>query len=558
MLMNVMNRSNAEKPSKLLILHGSRQVGTLLVGRMDKLRKKLQKSFQMELIAPDAPFVHPDDPEMRQWWIREGDSYQGLEQSLDLIVSTWKEHSPEGILGFSQGARMAHLLVQCHESRNHPLHLQALRYVIMCAGYDAPLPTELQDSVKFSPSELLETPSLHIYGQLDRVIVPAMTQANLHYYRHAEIHTHEGGHHIPMRAANVQAYMEFIERHRSRIPTQVNGVIGPAFQQLHHQDEETTSPVSDEEAQMAQIEEVEALSAIFPDELRLLSKKATDGSYEFPIVYQIDLAASDEGVWPPHPLALRISYPSQYPAKKMAEIIFTHDNNMLEFSSHQMEACRQAMMEAAQAELGMPSVLTCVYAAREFFESGRLAENQITEEQQDELDKNDWVDTDEASSLIKPSSPERIQECNLQGLEIARTILNKPKTLVSATLSSSVNSHGGNWKYTCGLVGKPSAGKVCDFTAVSSSISHAPLIHQFRAHFSTQPLLLHASAMILRMQLVVPPWPHILSQPLVSLNMLYLQVKFCFFRTLICSDRPECRILSCSCSKGVVSRRGNK
>ena len=68
------------------------------------------------------------------WWIRNGNECQGLEQTLELIQSTWNDN-PElnGILGFSQGARLAHLLVQCHESKDHPLHLEGLRYFLMFA-----------------------------------------------------------------------------------------------------------------------------------------------------------------------------------------------------------------------------------------------------------------------------------------------------------------------------------------------------------------------------------------------------------------------------------------
>ena len=43
---------------KVLVLHGSRQTGQLLLGRMDKLRKKLETCLGIQLVAPDATWSH--------------------------------------------------------------------------------------------------------------------------------------------------------------------------------------------------------------------------------------------------------------------------------------------------------------------------------------------------------------------------------------------------------------------------------------------------------------------------------------------------------------------
>jgi hypothetical protein len=86
-------------------------------------------------------------------------------------------------------------------------------------------------------------------------------------------------------------------------------------------------------------------------------------------------------------------------------------------------------------------------------------------------------DTDEAdpespavgSTLLKQASPERIHQCNMEGLEIAEALLGRAQQ--SATSASAYNvepapdsaamlsGKGGSWTYTIGLVGKPSAGK---------------------------------------------------------------------------------------------------
>lgn len=469
----------SRRKSKLLILHGSRQVGQLLVGRMDKLRKKLQKGYATDLVAPDGPFLHPGDEQMRQWWIRNDSEYQGLDQTLDLIQETWNANPElEGILGFSQGARLAHLLIYCHESPHHPLHLEGLAYAIMCAGYEAPIPTNLQG---VEQDRLLQTPSLHVYGLADKLIPASQSRLVAQYYENGVTHEHDGGHHVPMRAANVEAYLSFIGKCTAPA-AEVATAPSPSSSTRNSNSYKANKPTQssppppqqpDEEAMMAQQDEVEALSAIYPDEFRLLSKKKNDDEYAFPISYQIDIPASDEGIWPPHPISLEISYPHNYPAETMANIRFVHDNNVMEFSSGQREACFQGMKDGADAEVGMPSVLTCVYAARDFFESGAMenvknatATAAVEPSQEENGTGNDTEkDVSATSGVIKPSSPERIKECNLQGLEIARTILQQS---TASDHQATTNSSGGTWKYTCGLVGKPSAGKSTFFNAATA------------------------------------------------------------------------------------------
>ena len=98
---------------KLLVLHGSRQTGQLLMGRMEKLKKRLKKK-NIELVAPDAPhkIVSNDehDKHLLQWWERHDNEYQGLVESMNLLETLWSSSDFEGIIGFSQGARLAHLI----------------------------------------------------------------------------------------------------------------------------------------------------------------------------------------------------------------------------------------------------------------------------------------------------------------------------------------------------------------------------------------------------------------------------------------------------------------
>lgn len=506
----------------IIVLHGSRQTGDLLLGRMDKLRKRLAKAGYV-LVAPTAPFGRPENDDLRDWWIRHDNDYQGfLQQSLPLLQQTWQEaeFTPIGFLGFSQGARLAHLLTVLHE-RQPARYFSGLQLTIMVAGYVAPSPDGMDEHCPppppagVSPSTpKLRTRSLHVWGTADQLITAAQSQALAALYASAATEIHDGGHHVPMRAANVRAYVDFVEQAVAEAAAVENGrAVSP-----NH----TEQPQPDEETKQTQQDEVEAMEAIFPDEFQLLSSKTINDDdevqYDFPIQYQIALPPTDEGVWPPRPLTLRIRYPPTYPHDgRGPELDWIHENNVMEFSTAQREACAAAMKDAMQAEEGMPCVYSCYAAAKDFFESGVMAELVVhttasseptkAADQEDNLD--DDIDGEANESLrdgeatihqrLPPCSPERARLCNQQGLEISASILKHLGTvkvgedrnndnvhvngnvLTTTTTAAADPNHrasdqavaanqlkGGHWTYTIGLVGKPSAGKSTFFNAATA------------------------------------------------------------------------------------------
>jgi len=52
--------SDGSTANKILVLHGNRQTGELLKGRLAKLQKAVTKEFRWEFVAPDAPFLFAD------------------------------------------------------------------------------------------------------------------------------------------------------------------------------------------------------------------------------------------------------------------------------------------------------------------------------------------------------------------------------------------------------------------------------------------------------------------------------------------------------------------
>jgi hypothetical protein len=313
----------------------------------------------------------------------------------------------------------------------------------------------------------LQTPSLHVWGLTDKLITPEQSSAVQEQYVNPATHIHDGGHHVPMRADSARTYANFmqdtLQLHSTRVSERAsNGGPSPPV---------ALTLVPDEETAQAQGDEVEALTAIFPDEFSLLSQVSLDDDgnsvYEHPIVYRIDLPVSEEGVWPPLPIAVKIQYPHNYPQDSLPDFKLMHDNNVMQFSTTQAAACLLAMEEACRAEEGMPCVLSCVYAARDYFESGAMAtatasaspvslDGKETEQEQfepvpDTIARN--------SALPKPATAERIEQCNLQGLEIALSVLQRAVPSIVPDEPTLTQCKGGSWTYTVGLVGKPSAGK---------------------------------------------------------------------------------------------------
>ena len=481
---------------KVLLLHGSRQTGDLLLGRMDKLRKRLEKQ-NLEIVAPTAAFPHPEDPNLCQWWNRSGDNYQGLlEQTFPDLLKIWDEmkdtKSPfVGILGFSQGARLSHLCCLAHSAQPSEI-FPGLQFVLMAAGYEAPLPTGFRETYLKGQEETLEgfvkTPSLHVYGSSDKLIVPQQSRGLLPYYSNPQTHEHEGGHHVPMRAASVRAYEDFIAASRKCGTTRTENQASATMNNAPSMENTvSTTPVPDEETVQLQRDEVDALTAIFPEEFHLLSSfSESEDKYEHPIRFKVDLVASDEGIWPPHQISIEVQYPHNYPQESVARMRLSHDNNMMEFSSGHAEALLNTMQDAAQLEEGMPSVMSCIYAAREFFESGTMvyvkaSSEKIETDFEDDQRRNESGEEEGVVScddqqeqvvgLVAPSSRERIEELNLQGLKIAEEVLNQMRSVLSENQDNYddiTHGKGGHKTFTIGLIGKPSAGKSTFFNAATA------------------------------------------------------------------------------------------
>ncbi|XP_075052789.1 esterase OVCA2 [Mixophyes fleayi] len=221
--------SSSKQVLRILALHGYYQNERSFWERTGALRKNLKKRAEIVMIS--APLVIPctdtdsreeggDDPreDPRAWWfsdpeessfnaMEDAKSCSGLEESLNAVAKAFSELGPfNGILGFSQGAAL--LAILCLLKQRGDPRFQ-FDFAILVAGFKS----SACDHAEFY-KEPITVPSLHVYGDTDRVIPGEMSQGLASHFVDPVILTHPGGHYIPVCAAQKRVYFPFLDLFR--------------------------------------------------------------------------------------------------------------------------------------------------------------------------------------------------------------------------------------------------------------------------------------------------------------------------------------------------------
>ncbi|TMS37053.1 hypothetical protein L596_004071 [Steinernema carpocapsae] len=184
--------SKEKKLLKILCLHGYRQNGTVFREKTGAFRKALKKHAVFDFVdAPHVPVVpaqsngesssgaKDDKYTPRAWWFSkaqktfsswdETEIAEGFEFSVRDVLQYIKENGPyDGIMGFSQGACMTHLLATMNKKSTAGAENteKLFKFVIIVAGFKSlSLVHNDQNTVFIS-----NLPSLHIYGTGDEGI----------------------------------------------------------------------------------------------------------------------------------------------------------------------------------------------------------------------------------------------------------------------------------------------------------------------------------------------------------------------------------------------------
>ncbi|XP_017345038.1 esterase OVCA2 [Ictalurus punctatus] len=221
--------SKADVPLRILCIHGYRQSSTSFREKTGALRKLFKK--QVEFVYIDAPHKVPTsndsevqekpasvDENQRAWWFsdvqarsfdsrQECESSLGLEQSLEAVrIAVMDLGTFDGILGFSQGAALVAMLCSLQEQKLDPTF--NFRFAILIAGFRS----ACAQHEYFYKGVSIMVPSLHVFGQDDKVISEQMSRDLLPLFLGARILTHQGGHFVPASSTHKHIYQEFLKR----------------------------------------------------------------------------------------------------------------------------------------------------------------------------------------------------------------------------------------------------------------------------------------------------------------------------------------------------------
>lgn len=478
----------------------------------------------------ELPKEPGDEVAMRTWWLREaggggGRAFEGWEASLRLLRDVWRDKGPfQGVIGFSQGAAVGFLLTLLADAADHEASssspdacFASLRSAVLCAGYvPSPLPIRVP-GVRPTDGYRVGTagasrPTLIIAGAGDVAVPPAATWQLAAWFDDHCKHAHKGNHAFPAKAADVAAVVAFINAQAAAIRDEEDdndnvgggssGGLGGGGDGGGGGQPQPPLPLSEELA-----EEMEALEAIFDEEMTVERGGTTLRlSFTLPGVADALSACSSGGggggehttVCPTLTLVLPVGYPQEPPT--------LHPHRALAGMTPRVARALRPGLEAAVAAaaaplLGGPMVYSVVAEAREWLDgavadvvaaaagagAGASGGEDASQVEVEDAHDDDDVKTSSAAGDVD------LDECGDgdgygdedDGVHwwdreetdpyLVAAATREALAAESAAAARSGSGGGpvapvggaGRWRFTLGLVGKPSAGKSTFFNAAT-------------------------------------------------------------------------------------------
>ncbi|KAJ2745604.1 hypothetical protein GGI20_002039 [Coemansia sp. BCRC 34301] len=190
---------------RVLCLHGYAQSASKFRARTGPLRRLLKAD--MELVYIDAPHLSTEyaAADSLAWWNQGNTSAAEIDVSLDVVSRTLKNEGPfDGVLGFSQGAGLAAILMACCRPR--------LGFAILVAGFYPLDVARFEDAL--AAQGVIQTRTLVVIGAADLIVAPErghLLASRAFAADAATVLTHEGGHHMPSNAEWRDKYRAFLQ-----------------------------------------------------------------------------------------------------------------------------------------------------------------------------------------------------------------------------------------------------------------------------------------------------------------------------------------------------------
>uniref|UniRef100_A0A9L0ITX5 Esterase OVCA2 n=1 Tax=Equus asinus TaxID=9793 RepID=A0A9L0ITX5_EQUAS len=179
-------------------------------------------SLLFSFLSPSSSHIAvgpcPPEEQTRGWWFSEQEAdvfsalkeptvCRGLKEALGTVAQALSQLGPfDGLLGFSQGAALAAVVCALGQAGDPRFPLP--RFIILVSGF-CPRGLGLKESILLGP---LSLPSLHVFGDTDRVIPSEESVQLASRFTGAITVTHSGGHFIPAAVPQRQAYLKFLDQ----------------------------------------------------------------------------------------------------------------------------------------------------------------------------------------------------------------------------------------------------------------------------------------------------------------------------------------------------------
>ncbi|ELT98892.1 hypothetical protein CAPTEDRAFT_223070 [Capitella teleta] len=200
-------------------------------GAFRKLTKKLADLVFITApnLVPPLPDAEDQTTEQFGWWFSTNDDSfhaqdysdqcKGYEQSLEVVRTAFREQGPfDGVLGFSQGASFLSLMCALLQ-RQGPDSGFKFDFAVLVAGFKS---RSSQHSDLYATDTPASLPTLHVFGDTDKVIEKEMSEDLLQYFVDPAILTHPGGHFIPASAQQKKIYVDFFTKMKERKNAAIN------------------------------------------------------------------------------------------------------------------------------------------------------------------------------------------------------------------------------------------------------------------------------------------------------------------------------------------------
>lgn len=216
--------SQPQKPLKVIALHGKGGNGDIFKERLSPL---ITVSSMHEWIFPTA-FHRLDQSSPTQvagWWLLkpgvrsfEADEYIGIETSIAQIESLIESTKADVLLGHSQGAMLASIILARRLTGQSAVHMPS-GAILSGAAWPRPF-GHLLESLRSSPamtnSHLV---SIHTLGKFDNINPPSQSLEIAKCFAAVTanqsdvlIHHHDGGHVLPQDTDSIARYLHLFQQ----------------------------------------------------------------------------------------------------------------------------------------------------------------------------------------------------------------------------------------------------------------------------------------------------------------------------------------------------------